>query len=331
MKKIITSDLFFLLSLTAISTSALAKPQPSFSELKLGVENITYSESLGNFVTLGELSQSVSVANSVVRQVSYSGIDEHWGFYVESSATLSADITTESWAIGEFGNVQQNAFKIKANDIGGKVAYHYNANLQFTVGSKIYMSSFTRSNFEFVQPGADAFDQALIEVSLAEHAGDENADIARFLLPSQVVTDARTPQQNLHTDISPVVSVTEDQMSLLLTFGIKFDTRLQASAAESNNNFSWYIESELDLPAYTEVQSTKFNTTSLTDSFNGWGVSAKFGVRYHFTDAIALVASVDALYKERDVMKGSLDRGRLRVPNIEYSNVSYTTGIYWNY
>jgi len=304
-------------------TTALANTQPSFSELRIGFENITYSETLSDVANLGRLSQSVSVTNPVVKQVSYSGINENWGFYIESSTTLSADITTEAWSIGEFGNIQENAFKIKVNDIGGKVAYHYSTALQFSVGSKIYTSSFTRSNFDFVQPGAYAFDQKLITLSLAENSDE----IARFLLPSQNTSDADTPQQVLNNKILPVVSVSEDQMGVLITTGVKYDTRLQSS-----KNFSWYIEGEVSLPVYTEVQNTQHNTTILTDYFNGWGVSARVGMRYHFTDNIALIFGVDGLYKERDTMTKVIDNGsRLRVPNIEYSNIAYTTGIYWRY
>ena len=313
----------YLIGLLTIPFLANANSNPSFSEVKIGFEAIHYSESLGEVAGLGRLEQSVSVMNPAIRQISYSGINENWGFYIESAATIATEIETETWGIGEFGDIQENAFKLKANEIGVKAAYNLSKAMQFTFGGKIYTSSFTRSNFKFVQPGANAFDKALI--ALADPSDDV---VARFVLPGQGYDDRDSAQQNNPNYLVPVVSVSEDQMGVLLVAALRYDSHL----ADSFNKVSWYIDGELSTPMYSQTQNTQYETTTLTDSFNGYGVSAKAGVRYHVFDNMALMLGVDALYKERKAVTDTLDSGgRVRVPEIEYSNVAVTAGIHWSY
>ena len=108
-----------LLLLLPLSGSALAV-NPSFSEVRLGFETISYSETLNDVAGFGKLSQSIDVTNPAIRQISYTGIDDTWGFYIESAATISTEIETETWHLAEFGDIQENAFKTKANEIGFK-------------------------------------------------------------------------------------------------------------------------------------------------------------------------------------------------------------------
>ncbi|MGS0536870.1 autotransporter outer membrane beta-barrel domain-containing protein [Pseudoalteromonas sp. SaAl2] len=310
-----------LLTTVLFSASVYATPNPSFSEVRIGFENIGYSETLNDVAGFGQLSQSIDVTNPAIRQISYTGIDDDWGFYVESAATISTDIATETWYMGEFGAIQENAFKIKANEIGFKGAYNFTQALQFTVGTKFFTSSFTRSNFSFVQPGAEKFDQALIAIS------DDPSSPARFTLPGM---EGGQPgeQQNYNSQLRPVISVSEDQMGILLTLGARYDSRLK----DSFNKYSWYIEGEVSSPMYSEIQNTQFETTTLTDSFNGWGVLGRIGMRYQVMQHIAIIAGIDAQYKSRDIVTENLENGqRLRVPEVEYSNVSFALGGQWSY
>ena len=89
------------------------------------------------------------MTNPAIRQISYTGIDDDWGFYIESAATISTEIETETWHLAE----RYSVFKT-ANEIGFKGAYNFSKAVQFTLGTKFFTSSFTRSNFAFVQPGA---------------------------------------------------------------------------------------------------------------------------------------------------------------------------------
>ncbi|MDP2561152.1 autotransporter outer membrane beta-barrel domain-containing protein [Psychrobium sp. 1_MG-2023] len=312
-----------LACLLLCSTSAMAEKGTSFSELRVGFERISYSEVLADVANLGVLSQSISVTNPTVRQLSYSKLDDEWGFYIDSAATLSADIDTETWSMNSFGDIQQNAFKIKANEIGARVAYNYSPLLQLTMGGKFSTSSFTRSNFKFVQPGAKSFDDALI--ALPRTPEDS---VPRFLLPSQTTNDAITPQQELDGRVLPVVSVTEDQMSMIFNAGVRYDTQFNKQAQD----FTWYAEADVGVPVYNEIQNTQFETTTLSENFNGIDLTARAGLRYHLTEKVAIVAGVDALYKKRDVVSKVLENGkRLRVPEVEYDNIAVTAGIYWNY
>lgn len=311
-----------LSSIILFSASIYATPKPSFSEIRVGFENVGYSESLGDVAGFGALSQSINVTNPAIRQISYTGMNDDWGFYIESAATISTDITTETWYMGEFGAIQENAYKIKANEIGFKGAYNFSRAVQLTVGTKLYTSSFTRSNFAFVQPGAGEFDQALMALS------DDPNNPARFTLPGMNAGGNTDEQQSYDSQLQPVISVSEDQMGILLALGARYDSRLE----DSFNNFSWYVEGELSTPMYSEIQNTQFNTTTLTDSFNGWGAFARTGVRYQIKQHIAIMAGVDAYYKERDVVTKNLENGqRLRVPEVEYTNVSLTFGLQWSY
>ncbi|MFM9745671.1 hypothetical protein ACKI2C_49805, partial [Streptomyces brasiliscabiei] len=63
---------------------------------------------------------------------------------------------------------------------------------------------------------------------------------------------------------------------------------------DSFNKYSWYIEGEVSSPMYSEIQNTQFETTTLTDSFNGWGVLGRIGMRYQVMQHIAIIAGIDA-------------------------------------
>ncbi|MFT6284951.1 MAG: hypothetical protein ACJAXM_001427 [Arenicella sp.] len=315
--------ILFVLTLVLCSSLTIADSHYSYSEIKIGVENISYAEKLSNVAGLGQLSQSIDVTNPTIRQISYSGINDSWGFYIETASTISTDISTEKWSMDTFSEIQTNAFKIKANEIAIKAAYNWNKVLQFTLGTQIYTSSFTRSNFAFSQPGAQMFDHALIDLPRVD--GD---DVPRFLLPSQTTHDAQTPQSSLNRSVVPVVSVSEDQVGISLSAGARYDS----INLHSVENISWYLDGEIILPAYTQVQNTQFETTTLSKSFNGWGINAELGVRYHFTKTLAWVFAIDALYTSRDTITDNLSNGqRLRVPEIEYINISITSGLHWAY
>ncbi|MGS0498139.1 hypothetical protein CWB85_12095 [Pseudoalteromonas sp. S1727] len=313
--------LFLLPSIILFSASIYATPNPSFSEIRVGFESVGYSETLGDVAGFGQLSQSIDVTNTTIRQVSYSGLNDDWGYYIDSATTFIPEIETETWSMGEFGAVQENAFKIRSSEVGAKAAYNFSQAVQITAGIKFFTSSFTRSNFSFVQPGADAFDQALMAIS------DDPNNPARYTLPG--MDGGHTgAQQDYTSNLSPVISVSEDQMGILLSLGARFDSRLQ----DSFNKYSWYVEGEVSSPMYSQIQNTQFETTTLTDNFNGWGVFARAGMRYQVLQHVAIIAGIDANYKTRDVVTENLANGqRLRVPEVEYTNIAYTFGVQWSY
>jgi hypothetical protein len=306
-----------------LSFVARADVQPSISELRIGFENITYEEKLTDVAGFGKLQQSAQVINPMVRQLSYTGISAQWGVYIDSAATLASSVDEEIWSIEGFDAIQSNAFKMNANEIGVRLNYHFSSELEFAVGGRLSTFSFTRSNFAFVQPGAKQFDDALI--ALPRNEGDP---VPRFLLPGQNVSDADTPQQDLNSSALPVVSVSEEQLALLMVASVRKDTR----NTRANTKFSWYTEAEVTTPIYSQTQNTQFNTLTLRDSFNGWGITGRLGLRYHMSNTLALIAGLDCVLKSRSVVEKTLESGkRLRVPELTYSNISYSVGIHWVY
>ena len=308
----------FLLSSILFSTTAVAAPNPSFSEVRLGFESIDYSEQLDNVAGITDLKQKASVTNPAIRQLSYTGIDDDWGFYIASAATISTSIDTEVWTAEKFGDVQQNDFKIKANEIALSMAYNLTKSVQLTFGTRIHTSSFTRSSFK-LGAGANSFDEAL-------KALGEGNDLPRFDLPGQR-KEATDILANNPSYLTPVVSITEDQMGILGAVGIRYDSRL----ADTFSNVSWYAETEISTPFYSRTQNTSIESVTLTDSFNGWGVMGRAGVRYQLMDHIALMVGVDAQYKERDKISEEVDGRRRTVPNIKFENVSISAGVQWSY
>lgn len=231
------------------------------------------------------------------------------------SRSGTTEIDTEVWSTSDFGAIQQNDFKTKANEIGFTAAYNFTKALQFTFGAQIKTTSFTRSNFKIVKPGADAFDKALIDLE------------ARFNLPGQT-KDLDDPLINNPQELSLVVSVTEDQMNLNAALGVRYDSRL----ADAFNDLSWYAEAKINTPLYSRTQSTSIEELTLTDSFNGWGVMARAGIRYQLKEHIAVMIGVDADKHERDKIAFEQVDGRRRtVPDISYSNVSVSAGLQWSY
>ncbi|MCF2910200.1 autotransporter outer membrane beta-barrel domain-containing protein [Pseudoalteromonas sp. DL2-H2.2] len=315
-----------------VSGTAAAAPNPSYSEIRLGFESIDYSEALNDLSGLGRLTQDATVSNPTIRQLSYSGINDDWGVYIGTAATIYTGLDTETWYVNDFtdpndssvthqfGAVQTNDFKVKSNEIALSAAYNMTRALQVTMGGRVFTTSFTRSDFQFAQPGAGQFDQVLQSAPRGE-----NDPVARFNLPGQNNLDSGD-LEGLPGNLQSVVSTTEDQMSIIAAAGLRYDSKLQ----DAFNKFSWYADAEVTLPVYTRVQNTRTIEKTLSETFNGWGIQARAGVRYQVFKTIAVMAGVDASYKERDAISES-DGNRRTVPDIEYTNLSLSAGIQWSY
>ncbi|WP_125782514.1 autotransporter outer membrane beta-barrel domain-containing protein [Pseudoalteromonas rubra] len=315
-----------------VSGTAAAAPNPSYSEIRLGFESIDYSEALNDLSGLGRLTQDATVSNPTIRQLSYSGINEDWGVYIGAAATIYTGLDTETWYVNDFtdpndsavkhnfGAVQTNDFKVKSNEIAMSAAYHYTRAFQFTFGGRVFTSSFTRSNYQFAQPGAGDFDRVLQSAPRGE-----NDPVARFNLPGQNNT-GEGDLEGLPGNLQSVVSTTEDQMSIIAAAGVRYDSQLK----DSFKKLSWYLDAEVSLPVYTRVQNTRNIEKTLSESFNGWGLQGRAGIRYQVLDNIALMLGVDASYKERDAISESAG-SRRSVPDIEYVNYAITAGLQWGY
>lgn len=276
-----------------ISCNTFAK-NSSFSEIDIGFEHITYKESLDDVAGQGQLRQSISVTNPSAHNLSYSGINEKWGFYLEGTTTLATQLNTEHWSIGSFGEIQQNEFRVKASDIGLKAAYNLTNSWQVLTGARFSASAYTRSNFTKVQPGAERFEEAIAPSTFETFQG----------------------------------AISEDQYALLFTLGTRYDSRW----AKPSSKWSWYAEADINTPIYAAVQNTAYPNQTLSDSFHGWGLAGKCGIRYKALDHLSIKLGLYAQTQYRDAVVVHTDSGlRTRVPDIELINVGTGLGISWTY
>lgn len=271
----------------------------SFSELAIGVDAISYSESL-SIPGYSSLNQSITVYNPTIRQVSYTGINETWGMYIQSSSTLFPTQGKESWDLSSYGTVMEDTYQTRVSDIGLKIAYHQTPNVQWLVGGRIFSNTFTRSNFEYVEPGATNSGLSLPGLTTAGDTYKSNS----------------------------VIAVTEDQSGLDVIAGFRYDTQVD----NYMEKVTWFIESDVSTSAYYQVQTTTDDSITLRDFFNGYGVRAQAGIRYSLTDAIGLVASVTGRYVHRDSLtKIHSATSYTTVPNIEMTYLGASLGVQWRY
>ncbi|MDZ7924483.1 MAG: hypothetical protein U5M23_10540 [Marinagarivorans sp.] len=138
---------------------------------------------------------------------------------------------------------------------------------------------------------------------------------------------------NLGQAISPatfdpaVGAVNEDQYAFLATAALRYDSRLENTAAA----WSFYSELGANLPVYVAIQNTSIPKQTLTDSFNGWGAYGDIGVRYHWHEKLSLKLGLHGQYSERKEIMTTVDNNRLRVPDINLTSLGLGVGISWLY
>jgi len=287
--------------LCALMSSALITPiahakKDSYSELDIGFDHMSYEETLSGFAQLGSdgnISQAVSVTNPTLRTFSFSEINDHWGLIVKGSSTLATSVAQERWSLGSFGVIQEDEFKLKYAEIGTALAYKWRANTQLVIGGTFTSSSFTRSNFEKVQPGAARFEAAISPATFDPAVG----------------------------------AVNEDQYAFLAAMAWRYDTRF----TRASSPWSFYAELGANLPVYVAVQNTSIPKQTLTDSFNGWGTYGDIGVRYHWHEKLSLKLGLHGQYSQRKEIVITADNSRLRVPDINLTSLGLGLGISWRY
>lgn len=284
-----------LMGSTLITPIAHAKTD-SYSELDISFDHMSYEETLSNFAQLGsdgKISQSVSVTNPTLRTFSFSEINDSWGLIVKGSSTLATSVAQERWSLGSFGVIQEDEFKLKYAEIGVALAYKWHSNTQLVLGGSFTSSSFTRSNFEKVQPGAGRFEAVISPATFDPAVG----------------------------------AVNEDQYSFLATAALRYDTRL----ANTGSPWSFYSELGANLPVYVAIQNTSLPKQTLTDNFNGWGAYGELGVRYHWHERLSLKLGLHGQYSQRKEIVITADNNRLRVPDINLTSLGLGLGISWLY
>ncbi|WP_017446769.1 hypothetical protein [Gayadomonas joobiniege] len=300
------------LILAGLSTPLAAEEKLlSYSDIELGIESISYHETIEQFEGYGELKQSIQVLNPTTRNSAYIALSEKFGLYLDGAATFAPSIETETWSLGEFGDIQQNDFKIEQNELAFRVSYKMTEQHRVILGVRLSSLDFIRSHFEYVQPGADAFNAKLKE----DFPDDETK---QFYLPGHGV------EERYRSHIA--VSESQDEFMGVISY------RYEPNERPGVGNFSWYFGTELAIPAYSVIQNTTIEGESLEATFNGYSLMAKLGLRYQVVDHLSLLATVSGYYKYRDVVtKHYQGDAKVSVPEVELYNNAFTLGLRWAY
>lgn len=283
----------------------------SFSDVEVGLERITYSEKLNNLAGQGNLSQSISVINPTLRNSAYIAINSDFGIFIDTNTSLASTIEKEKWSIENFGPIQQNDFKIKHNEIAFRINYQLTKQHSIISGLRYSTLSFTRSHFEYTQPGADNFNAALA-------LDQPNNPNHRFVLPNGDISD------QYRTNIA----ISEEQNEVIGLIAYRYE---QNSHSELGD-VTWYTDIELGVPLYSATQNTTIEGETLTDNFSGYSFMGKLGVRYQLLKNISLLFSYNVQYKYRDLTTSKDTQGNsVSVPEIELTNNAINMGLRWTY
>jgi len=307
----ITIPLYVVISTLYSSNTVATENTLSFSDVEIGLERITYSEKLNNLAGLGNLYQSISVINPTLRNSAYIAINPTFGLYIDSNTSLASTIEKEKWTIDNFGPIQQNDFKIKHNEIAFRLSYQLTKRHSIISGLRYSNLSFTRSQFEFIQPGADSFNAALA----LEQPDNPNH---RFTLPNGDISD------RYRTNIA----ISEEQNELIGLIAYRYEQNTHSELGD----ITWYTDMELGIPLYSATQNTTIEGETLTDNFRGYSIMGKLGLRYQLLNNISLLLSYNVHYKFRNTLTSTDTQGNsVSVPEIELTNNAVNIGLRWTY
>lgn len=291
-----------------ISTQTYAAQKlKSFSDIELGIETINYSEKLKDLAGYGQLKQDIAVYNITTRNSAYVAINDEYGLYLDGFASLAPSVQTETWSLGEFGDIQQNDFKINHNELAFRLSYKWTEQHRIISGFRLSSLSFIRSHFEFEQPGADEFNAQL-----------EADGMEPFVLPNGDISDKYKSN----------VAISEIQDEFIALFGYRYEPNELPNKGE----WTWYTGIEAGIPVYSITQNTTIQGETLNEFFGGYSLIGKLGLRYQLFDNLGLLATFTSYYKYRDVVKEDTGNGNsVSVPEVNFYNNAVTFGLRWSY
>jgi len=321
MKKIIAAGLL----LTSIG-SVQAGPE-SFGSVELGIERITYRESLS---LLGkDLSQDSTIYNPVQHTLSYTALrsNKNLGFYLESSSTLFENIATEHWSFGEYNEIQSNDFSVSSIDVKLQGAYNVSSHSQIITGFSFFTLDFTRSSTKREAGGNVLHAEILVDPN--------NPSVGKF--DDQLSDDLKNGTDCDSPDFrdvnplevgkgfcTPVGAISESQNSVEYLFGYIYDSKFSGEAG-----VSWYAQADLALPIWHRTVNSKHEGVTLSEFGGGWGINTRAGVRVPITDKVNFTAGMMANYKTRAAVTDVVDGRDLFVPEIKYTNIQFLLGFVW--
>lgn len=300
-----------LLLLPCVSVFAAEdKTYPGMTSTQIGFQNVSYKETLADFATIGDLSTDISVTNAVIYTASYTHLFDKWGLYMNSQASLSQDVTADSWEVEGFGPVQKNNSKVHYSDLVAQGAYHFTDELLFTFGGQAKTLSFTRWDFEAVQPAADDLNVA-IQTSDKYKFDPNPPKVARF-----------------------EGAIQEDLNFFNGVVGVYYNSAFRKNRSRLN----FFASGTFAVPVYYSAQnsalSKQYDLDSITGSFNGYEAHLSGGVSFEIKKGLAVTFTTDYMMSAFDEIntsvKGSDNITRTAaIPNIDLTSLQFSLGLTW--
>jgi len=304
-----------LYSAVGFAAESPKSPYPGLNSTEVGIQNVSYKETLKDFAGIGDLSTDISVNNTVVYASSYTNISENWGFMLNTQSSATSEFTKDEWTIAGFdGAVQKNTSKLGVNDLIASGVYHIQREVYATFGAQLNTVRFLRSNFEAVEPNASAVNEA-IRVS------------------DQYFTDPNPPQ----ITSNPLAAVEEDLTFVNGVLGIYYNTAFSAQ----KRPLTWRAGASLSMPMYVSAKNSaleqQYQIESIEDSFNGYALKLNAGLSYEFTKGLAVTLNADYMISEYDEINtkfmedvgGQQIERTAAIPDIEMSSMQFTLGLLW--
>ena len=302
-----------LITALICSPQALAKKgekgYAGFNYSQIGMQSLTYTETLSDFAGIADLKSEFDVNNLVLTASSYTHLFDNVGFLLSSQSNLVNDIAGDKWTVDGYGTVQTNDSKITPSDIQTSGIWHFNNGNYLLLGGQVKTLSFTRSN---LAPG--------------EGADDLNTDIQ---VSDQYFDKTFKPQI-----VSFKGAIQEDltYMNAIAGFGH------HSLWGNNNSPFYYYYNATVSTPVYYIAQNTnlleQFDVEEITGSFNGFEVQANAGVGFEMIEGVALSFTVNysmAAYDEINTKVSLPDNetATAAIPDVDLSGYQLTLGVTW--
>ncbi|MDQ6974108.1 MAG: hypothetical protein Q9M10_04435 [Mariprofundaceae bacterium] len=294
---------------------ATAQEDQSLTLFTLGVESVQYSEDTGGGIT----ASGKSMTNLTQRSSGYTAVNDHFGFYITTISTLSANQTQESWSISNYGTVQANQRKVMLTDLELSAAWeifdqHFDG-LQLLAGLNLNRMSFSRSGFIYSQGVQGAATIQANNVIPGTFAKNPNGPLQQLTNPNGNTT--YLSRQN--------GAVFEDSTTLLAEIGINYD-----SFFSDATGIRLLGGIRAGIPLYYYVTNSNYPNTSWTSSFQGFNLHANVGVGFQLKDNFDFVVMGSSDYRFRAKTSVDAATGGV-VPNVKATIFRATAGLSWSF
>lgn len=294
------------------ANSAFAKDQDKkyagFNYSQVGMQSLTYKETLKDFAGIGDLKSEFDANNLVLTAASYTHLFDNVGFLLSSQSNLVNDIASDKWKVSDYGVVQTNDSKITPSDLQTSGIWHFNNGNYLLLGGQVKTLSFTRSNLEL----GDGAAQLNEDIRVSDRYFDKN-------FKPQIVNFRGAIQEDL-TYLNAVAGVGHNSLW-------------------SNNNspFYYFYNATISTPLYYIAQNTnlleQFDVEEITGSFNGFEIQANAGVGFEMVEGIAFSLSMNYAMSAYDEINTKVDLNgetvTAAIPNVDLSGYQITLGITW--